>query len=133
MNLRLERHEENALEVVRWLEARDEVDRVLHPALSDHPGHEHWQRDASGTNGLVTVIFTEIVDIQVLLDSLNLVAIGSSWGGFESLAKKVHSTRFLTDAGIDERRNIVRFHIGLEHVADIIEDLDTALGTALKA
>ncbi|MGI9261458.1 MAG: trans-sulfuration enzyme family protein [Woeseiaceae bacterium] len=131
MNLRLERHEESALAVVRWLATRVEVDRVLHPALSDHPGHETWQRDASGTNGLVTVLLNEKVDIQVLLDSLNLVAIGSSWGGFESLAKKVQSTRFLTDAGIDERKNIVRFHIGLEHVADIIEDLDTAFEAAL--
>lgn len=131
LNLRFERHEENGLAVAHWFESRNEVERVLHPALAEHPGHAIWKRDASGTNGLVTVVFDDKVDIPKFLDALQLIAIGSSWGGFESLAKKVRPSRILADAGMRERNNIVRFHIGLEHIADIIDDLETALDATL--
>ncbi len=133
INLRIERHEENAHVVVNWFKSRKEVERVLHPALAEHPGHASWQRDASGTNGLVTVLFNSRVNIRAFLNSLQLFAIGSSWGGFESLAKKVQPTRILTQAGMGDLNNVVRFHIGLEHVADLIDDLETALNAAVAA
>ena len=128
LNLRLERHQENALAVVRWLEARDEVTCVLHPDLPQHPGHETWQRDATGSNGLVTVVFTDDFDVSGFLDRLQLFAIGSSWGGFESLAKTVKSPAYHTDAGAQSSQNILRLHVGLEHIDDILEDLENALG-----
>ena len=130
LNLRLDRHQENALQVASWLEARDEVEHVLHPALDDHPGQATWQRDASGTNGLVTVIFTSDFDVTRFLNALKLFAIGSSWGGFESLAKIVHTQTYRTGTETRSSENIVRLHIGLEHVSDILEDLDNALNAA---
>jgi len=128
LNLRMERHQENALAVVRWLEARDEVTCVLHPDLPQHPGHETWQRDATGSNGLVTVVFTDDFDVTGFLDRLQVFSIGSSWGGFESLAKTVKSPTYHTDAGTGHSQNILRLHVGLEHIDDIIEDLENALG-----
>jgi cystathionine beta-lyase len=130
LNLRLERHGENALRVARWLEERDEVEQVLHPDLASHPGHEIWKRDASGTNGLVTVIFTEDVDVTRFLNSLRLFAIGSSWGGFESLAKVIDPRTDRSNVGYWRNDSVVRLHIGLEHLSDIIEDLENGLKAA---
>lgn len=123
LHIRLRRHEESAMQVGRWLEARDEVLQVLCPALADHPGHTTWQRDASGTNGLLTVVLREQFDTRGFLAALNLFAVGSSWGGFESLAKtvKLPAQRMATGPASG---NLLRLHIGLEHVTDIIEDLD---------
>ncbi len=127
LNLRMERHQENALAVVSWLETRDEVTCVLHPDLAQHSGHETWQRDATGSNGLVTVVFTDDFDVTGFLDRLQLFAIGSSWGGFESLAKTVKSPTYHTNSGAERSQNILRLHIGLEHIADILEDLENAI------
>lgn len=131
LNLRMERHQENALQVVRWLEARDEVTCVLHPDLPEHPGHKTWQRDATGSNGLVTVVFSGDFNVTAFLDRLQLFSIGSSWGGFESLAKTVKSSTYHTDVGIERSQNIVRLHIGLEHIDDILEDLENAFESAI--
>lgn len=127
LNLRMERHQQNALEVVRWLAAQVEVTSVLHPDLPQHPGHETWQRDATGSNGLVTVVFNDDFDVTGFLDRLKLFSIGSSWGGFESLAKTVKSPTYHSNSGTQRSQNIVRLHIGLEHIADILEDLESAI------
>ena len=124
LNLRLERHEENGLEVARWMDGQEAVKDVLHPALSTNAGHAIWQRDAKGTNGLVTVVFDEAFDTKRFLNSLKIFSIGSSWGGFESLAKTVNRKEYGTSSGSRRSENIVRLHVGLEHLSDILEDLE---------
>src|SRR3954465_6066760 len=52
MAVRLKQHEEGALKIAYWLKERPEVGLVLHPALPDCPGHEHWKRDFKGSSGL---------------------------------------------------------------------------------
>ncbi|CAJ0860073.1 cystathionine beta-lyase [Ralstonia flatus] len=125
---RLAMHERHALEIARWLAARPDVARVFCPALPDDPGHTLWQRDCTGTNGLVSFEFAR-ADLQAaagFVNALTLFGIGASWGGFESLAtvSNVAGTRTCTDwsaAG-----PIVRLHIGLEDPQDLIDDLAQA-------
>lgn len=124
LHLRIERHAENAGEVATWLEKRDEVLQVLCPRFTDHPGHAEWQRDASGTNGLLTLVLDERFDTRKFLASLKLFAVGSSWGGFESLAKTVKLSARRGSAQRPASSNLLRLHVGLEHIEDIIEDLD---------
>jgi cystathionine beta-lyase len=126
LNLRLERHQQNALAVAQRFAVRPEVSAVLHPALPGHPGAPIWQRDASGSNGLLSVAFKEGFALESFLDRLRLFAIGSSWGGFESLAMTIDpaaSRRLKYDLPAGP---MARFHIGLEHVDDLIDDLDAA-------
>ncbi|SDN45670.1 cystathionine beta-lyase [Vreelandella arcis] len=128
LSLRLERHEENSLALATWLAERPEVIRVLHPGLPVHPGHDIWARDASGSNGLLSVALIAGVDLEILLNSLQLFGIGSSWGGFESLAMPISPDRSRASLiGLPKGGKIVRFHAGLEHIDDLIADLDTAL------
>lgn len=129
LHIRMQRHAENAAQVVQWFGSRDEVLQILSPAVPDHPGHTTWQRDASGTNGLLTVVFDEPFDTRGFLAALKLFAVGSSWGGFESLAKTVTLPTLRLAKG-PASRNLLRLHIGLEHITDIIEDLDSGLRAA---
>lgn len=128
LGLRLERHEANALALAAWFAKRPEVLGVLHPGLADHPGHTIWKRDATGSNGLLSVVFQPGFDSEALLDRLQLFAVGSSWGGFESLAMPIAPERNrLSLEGYPVDAPMVRFHAGLEHVDDLIEDLEAGL------
>jgi cystathionine beta-lyase len=125
---RLKLHEQHALKIAHWLLSRSEVARVFCPALPGHPGHEIWQRDCSGTNGLVSFEFVD-ADQQAtarFVNRLELFGIGASWGGYESLVTiaDLKSARTVTDWS--NAGSIVRLHIGLEDPDDLIEDLARA-------
>ncbi len=133
MGVRLAQQSKSALAVAEWLQARDEVEQVLFPALPGAPGHEMWKRDFTGACSLFGVVFAEGISAKAthaMIDALRLFGIGASWGGFESLA--LPSTGFLSrTAGTgDFGGAAVRLHIGLEDTADLIADLDQAF-TAL--
>lgn len=130
LHLRLERHQENALRVAEWFKAQDCVAGVLHPSLPEHPGQAIWARDADGTNGLLSVIFRDGFDLKGLLDALQLFVVGSSWGGFESLFKTFSLPDEVLDRFGKTESDAVRFHIGLEHIDDIVEDLSQAKAKA---
>jgi len=126
LNLRLERHAENAAQVAGWLTSRDEVLKVFIPTLAGHPGQATWQRDGQGANGLLTVALREDLDLSHLLTAMKLFAVGSSWGGFESLAKPVKIAGDRTVAAELGNSPLLRLHVGLEHPDDLIADLAQA-------
>ncbi|HEY0113459.1 MAG TPA: cystathionine beta-lyase [Allosphingosinicella sp.] len=129
MALRLRRHEENALKVARWLKEQPQVARVLHPALPECPGHEHWARDFRGSSGLFSFVLQGGGDPERtrFIEALELFGIGYSWGGFESLVVPVDPERLRTATRWEAEGPLVRLHIGLEDVEDLIEDLGQAL------
>jgi cysteine-S-conjugate beta-lyase len=123
LDVRMERHQRNALAVAEWLREQNAVETVLYPALSNAPGHEMWKRDFTGASGLFSVVLKpkSEVALAAMLDGLQLFGMGYSWGGFESLVVpfKPHRTaRTWTAEG-----PCLRFHIGLEDPKDLIEDL----------
>ncbi len=121
LGVRLRQHESNALAVARWLQQRQEVAQVLHPALPDSTGHEVFNRDFLGSTGLFGVVLKPICEAatKTFLESLQLFAMGASWGGFESLIRtqKPHPTAQIAP-GV-----LLRLHVGLEAVEDLIADL----------
>jgi cystathionine beta-lyase len=127
LDVRLRRHEENGLKVARWLKDQPQVAQVLHPALPDCPGHEHWARDFKGATGLFAFVLDggDEAAAARLIDSLALFGIGYSWGGFESLVCPTAPTRTVSSS--DWAGPIVRLHIGLEHPDDLIADLASGL------
>jgi cysteine-S-conjugate beta-lyase len=131
MLVRLKRQEASALEVARWLEARPEVKQVLHPALPSHPQHALFKRDFTGACSLFGVVFQPkyvVEDVMRFIDSLALFGIGASWGGFESLAILTTGNVSRTAGGGDFGGPMARIHVGLEEPADLIADLEQALG-----
>jgi cystathionine beta-lyase len=127
LGVRLRRHQESGLAVARWLAAQPQVARVLHPALPDCPGHEHWARDFLGASGLFAFVLNGGGDAEraQLIDGLRHFGIGYSWGGYESLALPVDPHR--TVSPWTAEGPVVRLHIGLEDVEDLIEDLAAGL------
>jgi len=135
MAVRLQTQMESAMQVAHWLRKRPEVAQVLHPGLPGAPGHEIWRRDFTGACSLFGVEFKPEYSAEAshkFCEALELFGIGASWGGFESLA--VPTTGFITrTAGSGAFHGpVVRLHIGLEDVDDILADLDQALA-AMRA
>lgn len=138
MGVRLERHQESALELARWLESRDDVMKVLHPALPSFEGHEIWKRDFKGASGLFSFVLKEPdasmhkTRAYAFLDALKIFGLGYSWGGYESLAV----TPNLTDRKIAKAPAggpVIRLQIGLEDVADLKRDLEAGFSAARAA
>jgi cystathionine beta-lyase len=126
LGVRLAAHHIAGLKVARWLEARPEVLRVLHPALSSHPGHALWQRDFSGASGLFSIVLkpVEVAAVHAFINELTLFGIGASWGGYESLAIPFDCAPMRSATTWAPGGPTVRFHIGLEDVDDLIDDLE---------
>lgn len=138
MGVRLEHHRKSALEIAEWLEGRDDVARVLHPALPSFPGHEIWKRDFKGSSGIFSFVLA--VDspekfkpkAHAFLDALQIFGLGYSWGGFESLAVLVNlNDRKIAKAPAEGP--VLRLQIGLEDVADIKADIERGLAAAAAA
>lgn len=129
LGLRLERHGENSLALANWFKTRAEITEVLHPGLPEHPGATIWSRDSSGSNGLLSVVFTESFDVEAFVDRLHLFPVGSSWGGFESLANPVAPDGSRLYRNTERTGRMVRFHAGIEHIDDLICDLETSFRT----
>ena len=129
IGVRMQHQQASALKVARWLQARPEVMRVLYPALENDPGHAIWKRDFTGAASLFGVILKPASNkaTAAMIDALELFGIGSSWGGFESLAIRADPSKVRTATKWNPGGPLVRFHIGLEDTDDLIADLEQGL------
>ncbi|MFV0280941.1 MAG: cystathionine beta-lyase [Rhodoblastus sp.] len=134
MELRLREAERQGLALARWLKARPEVSRVLHPALPDDPGHAIWKRDFSGSSGLFSVILnpTSRESVAAMLDGLELFGLGYSWGGFESLVIPFDCAPYRTATEWKPEGPALRFTVGLENIEDLQDDLDRGFARLRK-
>ncbi len=135
LSVRLERHYKSGLAVARWLEQRPEVLRLLHPAMPSHPGHAIWKRDFTGASGLFSIVLKPVPRKAYLafLDTLELFGIGASWGGYESLAIPFDCTPLRSATRWEPGGPTVRFHIGLEAVEDLTDDLERGFAALAAA
>jgi cystathionine gamma-lyase len=132
--LRMERHQSNSLAIAQWLESRAGVQRVIYPGLPSHPAHELAKTQMS--HGFGAVVSVEIegaqADVAAFMNRLQIFAIAEGLGGVESL---VGHPRTMSHSRVPEDRkaelglteNLVRLSVGIEHVDDLIADLDQAL------
>ena len=132
--VRLAQHHRSGLEMARWLAARPEVARVLHPGLESDPGHAIWKRDFTGASGLFSIVLKPVSQkaVDALLDTVTLFGMGFSWGGFESLIIPFDCAGYRTATEWSPGGPTLRLHIGLENVDDLKADLDRGFA-ALRA
>lgn len=126
MSARLAQHQETALKLAKWLQQRPEVDRVLHPALPEHPSHGLFKRDFLGSTGLFSMVLKPCAPerLNAMLDGMELFGMGWSWGGYESLIVPSHLNHARTVTKWEAAGPCVRIHAGLEDPDDLIADLD---------
>jgi cysteine-S-conjugate beta-lyase len=122
--VRLARHFQTGLLLAEWFARQPEVVRVLHPARPGDPGHALWRRDFSGASGLFGVLLRPMprAALAALIDSLELFALGASWGGYESLLVPWTPKRSVVPWTHDGP--CLRVHAGLEAVDDLSADLE---------
>jgi cysteine-S-conjugate beta-lyase len=134
MAVRLRHHMAAGMEMARWLRDRPEVERVIHPALEDHPDHALWKRDFTGASGLFGTVFKPCSDaaFAAFFDALELHGLGASWGGFESLVLPANLAKSRTAVPWKDNGRIVRFHTGLEDLDDLKADVEQGFA-AMKA
>jgi len=131
--LRMERHCQSAGEVARWLQRHPQVTAVYYPGLEDHPGHELSQRQTRGFGGMLSFRVASPELARTVLEKLQLISFAESLGGVESL---MTLPAVQTHADIPEAErlrlgvceSLLRLSVGIESVADIIADLEQALG-----
>jgi cystathionine gamma-lyase len=134
--VRMQRHQENALAIARWLESRPEIARVIYPGLPSHPQHQLARRQMTGFGGMVSFILREnkntLDRARSFLQRLRVFTCAESLGGVESLAEH---PAIMTHASIPPERRaalgisdgLIRLSVGIEHADDLIADLDQAL------
>jgi cystathionine beta-lyase/cystathionine gamma-synthase len=139
LELRMERHNANALEIARWLEAHPEVEAVSYPLLDSHPDRDLAGRLLGGGSGIVTVRLRG-GDGRALrfLRELRLIHEAASLGGVESLACAPHNTSHLALSPAERERagilpGTVRLSLGIEDVDDLLEDVDHALSASSQS
>ncbi len=133
--LRMERHEYNSITIAKHLQQHPQIAQVFHPGLPDHPGYDVQNRQSSGNTGIFSFKVTDARYIAPILRHIKLIAFAESLGGVESLMTyptvQTHAdipVEIREAVGVDER--LLRFSVGIEHVDDLIADLDAALEAA---
>lgn len=127
LDIRLKAHEASTDKVAEFFAHQKLVKTIFYPKLKTHPNHEVFVRDFKGANGMITIEFNDEVSNDEALkfvDNLKLFSIGASWGGYESLATVTVPPRTAVD--LSKSGVFVRFHIGLEDIDDLLDDLKQA-------
>ncbi|MGF7206908.1 cystathionine beta-lyase [Skermanella aerolata] len=129
MGTRLRQHQATGIELAQWLRNRQEVARVLHPALPDDPGHALWRRDFLGASGLFAMELKPVSKqaISAFLNGMELFGMGYSWGGYESLILPANPEKLRTASTWKSQGPMIRLHAGLEDIGDLIADLERGL------
>ena len=135
IGVRMKHQQQSALKVARWLQSRPQVMRVLYPPLESDPGHALWKRDFKGAASLFGVVLRPVPweAVAAMIDALELFGIGSSWGGYESLAIRVDVSKGRTATKWNPGGPLIRLHIGLEDPDDLIADLERAFARLEQA
>ena len=129
LGVRLRQHHESSLTIAEWLAAHPQVAKVNHPALPGSKGHEYWKRDFTGSSGLFSFVLNKRLsndELAAYLDHFSLFSMAYSWGGFESLIlanQPEHIAAIRPEGEIDFTGTLIRVHIGLENVDDLMADL----------
>lgn len=124
--VRLKHSGEVASELAQELSRRAEVERVLHPALPDCPGHDLWRRDFAGASGVFSVVLKPRYADAVAnaLAALRLFRIGASWGGTHSLVAPMPVRSSRTVTGWHGAEPVLRVSVGLESPGELRADLE---------
>ncbi|GHU10283.1 cystathionine gamma-synthase [Spirochaetia bacterium] len=131
--LRMEKCQQNAMEIALWLRKHPKVEKVFFTGFEDHPQYSLSCSQARGFGGMISFYVKDAAIIPSLLKNLSLILFAESLGGTESLMTyplvQTHAaipSPMRLSAGVNDR--LMRLSVGIEECADLIADLDSALG-----
>lgn len=132
LGLRLDRQQQNALQIAHWLENHPLVEKVYYPGLQNHPGYTTQRNQASGFGAIISFTLKDKSYVQNVLKNVKIISFAESLGGVESLITypfvQTHADipeSIREHLGVDDR--LLRISVGIENVLDLIDDLSQAL------
>jgi methionine-gamma-lyase len=138
LDVRMQRHNDNALALATMLSARDDVDRVFYPGLPSHPQSDLAREQMSGFSGLLSFSPSGgAARADKLLDALRLTTRAASLGSVHSIATRP-SAMWSNQANYQaQSRNetddaLIRLSVGIENTDDLLEDFEQALTAISK-
>lgn len=132
LHLRMERHNQSALRIARWLEARTDIPKVYYPFLESHPQHALAKAQMRGGSGIVSFDTGDAERTRRMAAAFKVFALAESLGGVESLVchpvSMTHGSVPAEDrAKLGLTDSLLRLSVGVEDVEDLIADLEQAL------
>ena len=131
--MRVERAQENAIQIAQWLEKRSELAWVRYPGLSSHPQFALAQRQMSGPGSVIAFeLQGGLAAGQALMNAVRVITLAVSVGGVESLIEHPASMTHRGVSEVEQRRQgitpgLVRLSVGCEDLSDLLRDLEEAL------
>jgi cystathionine gamma-lyase len=131
--IRMERHAENAMKIAQFLESHPKVRKVIYPGLSSHPQHELAKKQMTGFGGIITFFIKGGLETaRKFLERVKVFSLAESLGGVESL---IEHPAIMTHASLPKEvrekigisDELIRVSAGIEHVDDLVSDLEQAL------
>lgn len=130
LEVRVHRAQENAMMIAAFLAKHPRIAKLYYPGLPDHPGYATAQKQQEGSGAVLS--FEISGDIDKFLKKLKMFSLAQSLGGTESLINHPASMTHVSmgaearaKAGVSE--NLLRISVGIEHIDDLIDDLENAL------
>ena len=130
--IRMERQQENALTIAKWLQTQKKIKQVYYIGLEDHPGYEINKKQTTGFGSMISIRTDSEATARRVLERIRLITYAESLGGVESLMTypmlQTHG-----DVPVETRERLgitedfLRFSVGIENVDDLIADLDQAI------
>ncbi|OPJ57870.1 trans-sulfuration enzyme family protein [Clostridium oryzae] len=130
--VRMDKQQENALKIAKWLKTLKEIDKVYYVGLPENEGYEISKKQTSGFGSMISFSVNNIAMVEKILDNVKLVSFAESLGGVESLITYPY-TQTHADIPIEVRDKLgvtdklLRLSVGIENVNDIINDLERAI------
>ena len=134
----MERHAENALALARFLEGHAQVEKVTYPGLASHPQQALARRQMSGFGGMLTFVLKGgLPAARAFLENLEVFTLAESLGGVESL---IEHPAIMTHASVPRETRealgiadgFIRVSCGIEHVDDLVADLEHGFAAAKR-
>jgi len=133
LEVRVQRQNENALELARFLKQHPKIEEVFYPGLETHPGHEIAKRQMKGYGGVMSFSLKGgFREVKTFLERLKFVHLAASLGSVGTLAGPPKTTSHV-ETSAEERKalgipeGLIRYSVGIENVQDLKADLESAL------
>lgn len=132
LGIRLERQQENAIAIARWLKGHKAVERVLYVGLPEHEAYEISRKQASGFGAMISFTVKNAGLVEQILEKVRVIIFAESLGGVESLVTypmvQTHAAipqEIRERLGVNDR--LLRLSVGIENTDDLIRDLEQAM------
>lgn len=129
LGIRMEKAQENAIQIADWLLGQKAVTKVIYPGLSEHPGHEIMKKQARGFGAMLTFQLESPEFARAILEKVRMIKFAESLGGVETLITyPVTQTHADVPPEIRERNGItdstLRLSVGIENIKDLLGELE---------